>query len=1138
MKSGRFFLLLLIVFCSVKCTTGADGQRQSRPLFTLRSPDVTGVHFSNQLYETTDLNIITYEYMYNGAGVAVGDINGDGLPDIYFSGNMVPGKLYLNKGDFVFEDITDEAGIRTSGQWGTGVSMVDINNDGLLDLYLCFSGPYEAAKRKNKLYINNGNLTFTEQAGFYGLDDDAHTTHAAFLDYDRDGDLDVYLLNNTTDNLGPNIIRPKRVNGEMANTDRLYRNDRGKFTNVSAAAGILHEGYGLGVAVGDINRDDWPDIYVSNDYLSNDLLYINNRDGTFTEQAGASFKHTSYSSMGCDMADYNNDGQPDIVALDMLPPDNTRRKLMVGSYNYNRYRSEMLNGYFPQYIRNTLQLNRGIAPDGSLVFSEIGLLAGIQSTDWSWSPLLQDLDNDGLKDLVITNGYPRDITNMDFASYKAGKMMKGGYNDRVLKELIREVNQIKGAYLPNYVFKNQGDLTFSDRSADWGFTQPSFSYGAAVADLDNDGDLDYITNNSYDTVFIYENHAQQHFDHHFLRLTLKGNAENQGAIGAKVRLFAGAVTQYYEHYPFRGYQSSIEPVVHFGLGGKNLIDSVIVQWPDNNLQTIRNPAPDQVLAVRYKPGDSEKAIDGDLPKTISGNSQKTTLGDSQKIIPDDSQKTNSGDSQKTIPGQAHNRVFLEKNVVSFTHQEAHHSDFLEMPLLPHKHSQEGPGISAGDVNGDSLDDFFIGGASGQPGQLFIQMPDGSFEAGNIPAMNPVQENTGCLFFDADMDGDLDLYVAAGGSEFPAASENYQDRIYRNDGNGNFVYDPTALPEINASTSCVIAADFDKDGDNDLFVGGRVVPGRYPEAPRSFLLENQAGRFVDVTASKAPGLNRYGMITDAKWVDIDGDGWMDLMLCGEWLPVSLFKNEGGNLANQTTQAGLSQTFGWWNSLEAADLDRDGDPDLIAGNLGLNTHYKTSPQQPLSLYTGDYDDNGKPDPIIVHYLQDKQVPVHFRDDLLSWIFPLRKKFPDYESYASANWQDFFPDRQTDPVPIDLFVTSWIENLGSGRFRVHPLPTAAQTAPVYGLLAGDFNCDQHPDLLLTGNSSAANPFDGQYDAFNGLLLLGNGQGNFKPQSFRQSGFFVPGEGRALVRIMGADGKPLVLAAQSNGPLKCFQY
>ena len=1101
MKVRFYFHMLLAIFLSVKCGNSGNkptDQMQGKPLFELLPPESTGIHFSNKLFETTDLNIITYEYLYNGAGVAVGDINQDGLADVYFSGNMSPGKLYLNKGNFSFEDITNKAGISTGDKWGTGVCMVDVNRDGLLDLYLCFSGPFQASMRKNMLYINNGDLTFTEQAKSYGLDDDAHTTHAAFLDYDLDGDLDVYLLNNTTDELGPNIIRPKRVNGEMINTDRLYRNDNDKFTNVSFEAGILKEGYGLGVAVGDVNQDGWPDIYVSNDYLSNDLLYINNHDGTFTDQAQTYFKHTSYSSMGCDMADYNNDGLPDIVALDMLPPDQTRRMLMIGSYNYNRFRSERLNGYYPQYIRNTLQLNQGKAPDQQTVFSEIGLLAGIHSTDWSWAPLLADLDNDGLKDLAVTNGYPRDITNMDFASYRANKMMNGQYNDRILLELIREVNEVKGAYLPNFVFQNQGDLTFKDRSVDWGFTQPSFSHGAAVADLDNDGDLDYITNNAYDKVFVYENKAQQHLSNHFLKLDLKGTPENPGAIGTKVWLFRDSLQQYYEHYPFRGYQSSVEPVVHFGLGKKRQIDSVVIQWPDNHRQTVHNPAPDQLLTVRYKPAkESIKPLSPENPS-----------------------------------------IFKHKKVVTFIHKEAHYSDFNEMPLLPHKHSQEGPGIAVGDVNGDGLDDFFIGGASGQVGGLFIQMQDGSFKAKDIKGITAMEENIGSLLFDADLDGDPDLYVTGGGSEFPLGSESYRDKLYRNSGNGDFIYDPGALPEINSSTCCVIAEDFDKDGDPDLFVGGRLAPGRYPETPRSYLLENREGNFVDVTAEKAPDLAKYGMVTDAKWIDVDQDGWVDLFVVGEWLPISLFKNDKGRLINQTQRVGLSQTVGWWNCLEVGDLDGDGDPDLVAGNLGLNTHYKTSPEKPVSLFVNDYDTNGRLDPILVHYLQDRQVPIHFRDDLLTWVFPLRKRFSDYQSYATANWKDFFPDTKVRPINVHLFTSSWVENLGDGKFSVHQLPLQAQMAPVYGLLVDDFNKDKRPDILLTGNSSAANTFEGQYDAFNGLLLLGEGEGNFTPQSLQQSGFYVPGEGRALVKLIGADGKPLIIAAQSNGPLECFHY
>lgn len=1092
-------LLFAFIFMMFKCQKVSFKQKNAEMLFKLHTAESTGVHFSNLLFETTELNIINFEYLYNGAGVAVGDINGDGLQDLYFSGNMVEGKLYLNKGNFKFEDITTQAGISTKNKWGTGVSMVDINGDGLLDLYLCFSGPYAPERRKNLLYINQGDLTFSEEGASFGLDDAGPTTHAAFFDYDKDGDLDAYLLNNTMGDMGPNIIRPKKIKGEHPNTDQFYRNDGGHFSNVSAEVGILKEGYGLGVALGDVNQDGWTDIYVSNDYLSNDLLYINNQDGTFIDQAEQFFRHTSYSSMGCDLADYNNDSQLDLVAVDMLPPDQTRRKLMMGSINYNRFRSEIKSGYFPQYMRNTLQLNQGLAPDGTLAFSEIGQLAGVHSTDWSWSPLLYDLDNDGWKDLLVTNGYPRDITNLDFASYKANLMMSGQYNEEVMLQLIKEVNQLDGAYLSNYVFQNQGDLTFRNRSEEWGFTQPSYSHGAAVADLDNDGDLDYITNNSYDKVFIYENKAQQLGKSHFIRLHLTGPDVNTGSIGSKIWLYQDSVVQYQELFPFRGYQSTVEPLIHFGLGEKAAVDSLVIQWPNDTRQVIYQPSIDQVLSISY----SAQAVK------------------SKKIM------TSRGST-----------VFETQAFSSFQHQEPHFDDFKIQPLLPHKHSQLGPKISSGDVNGDGLDDFFIGGAFRQSGLVFLQKVDGSFESKKLENGAPTTEDLGNLFFDADQDGDLDLYVTSGSSEFPENSAFYQDRLYINDGAGNFQVDTAALPKIYASTSCVQAADFDQDGDQDLFVGGRISPEDYSKAPRSYLLENRQGKFIDVTLEKAPELVNYGKITAVVWEDFDQDGWEDLVVLGEWLPISIFRNERGQFKNITQIVGLSKTVGWWNSLQAYDLDSDGDTDFIAGNLGWNSPYKTSFERPFSLFVGDFDQNDQSDPILVQYLQDRQVPVHFRDDLFNWIFSLRKKFQNYQSYATANWEDIFPNQATQRFDIHTFATSWIENLGNGKFAMHSLPIQAQVAPIYGVLADDFNADGKPDILLSGNTSAPDPHTGQYDAFNGLLLTGDGKGTFLPLPFQKSGFFAAGEGRDLATLKQANGDQLLLVAQNNDVVLFFTF
>lgn len=1097
MSLRAYFVLIVLIFLLFKCKQAPTDSSSAEMRFELHAPETTGVNFSNLLFEDETLNIINYEYMYNGAGVAVGDINQDGLPDLYFSGNMVEGKLYLNLGDFKFKDITAQSGISTKNKWGTGVSMVDLNGDGWLDLYLCFSGPFAPDRRKNLLYINNGDLTFSEQAEQFGLDDDGPTTQAVFFDYDKDGDLDAYLLNNIISEIGPNIIRPKKNKGTHPSTDHFYRNDKGVFTNISQQAGIQKEGYGLGVALGDVNQDGWTDVYVSNDYLSNDLLYINNQDGTFTDQADQYLRHTSYSSMGCDMADYNNDALLDIIAVDMLPPDQTRRKLMLGSMNYNRYRSELKSGYLPQFMRNTLQLNQGPTLNGTTAFSEIGQLAGIQSTDWSWSPLFCDLDNDGWKDLLITNGYPRDVTNMDFASYKASLMMNGQFDDQILQQLIQAVNEIDGAYLPNYVFQNAGDLTFKDRSEEWGFTQPSFSHGAVVADLDNDGDLDYIINNSYDPVFIYENKAQSATTNHFLRLELQGISGNTSGLGSKVWVYQNDQVQYQEFFPFRGFQSTVEPILHFGLGSQAQVDSVVIQWPDDAQQVVYQPTVDQTLKVNYK----------------TKNKQPSTA--QIALAP----------------------IYSPKPTVNYRHQEPHFADFNAQPLLPHKHSQLGPSLCVGDVNQDGLDDFYVGGAFNQSGRLFLQQPNGQFLGQELEPPAVASEEVGCLFFDKDQDGDLDLYVASGSSEFPEHAPFYQDRLYQNDGKGVFTLDQAGLPNMKTSTGTVVAADFDQDGDEDLFVGGRLSPQNYPQAPKSYLLENRDGQFIDVTMEKAPNLDTYGMVTDAKWVDVDEDGWEDLVVVGEWLPISIFKNKQGFLEDITTSAGLTESIGWWNTLSTADLDQDGDMDFIVGNLGLNSPHKTSTERPFSLFLGDFDKNGKLDPILVHYLQDRQVPVHFRDDLLSWIFPLRKKFRDYKSFASADWNDFFPNQTSERLNSHTFASSWVENLGDGQFKLHALPIQAQFAPVFGLLVEDSNRDGHLDILLSGNTSGTDPQTGPYDAFNGLLLVGDGKGQFTPLRMQESGFYVPKEGRNLAKLNGVDGRQLILVAQNNDSLLIFE-
>ena len=1089
-------LLLLPLLLLTGCQPGNNPDDRPDALLQLLGPEDTGITFSNDLREDEALNILTFEYFYNGAGVGIGDVNNDSLPDLFFTANMTQSRLYLNRGKLRFEDATAQSGINTQGKWATGVSMVDINSDGWLDIHLCFAGPHDASRRANAFYINNGDGTFTDKAPDMGLADTSHSTQAAFLDYDRDGDLDLYLLNNITGRTGPNVIRPKMTRGEHPSTDRLYRNDGGRFVNVSAQAGILQEGYGLGVSICDLNLDGWPDVYVSNDYLSNDLLYLNNRDGTFSDHAGDCFRHTSYSSMGNDVADINNDGLPDLVAVDMLPPDNFRRKLMFASINYDRFRSEIISGYFPQYMRNTLQLHQGLSPEGMPVFSEIGQLAGIHSTDWSWSPLFCDLDNDGWKDLLVTNGYPRDITNLDFAAYKMNTLMQEHYTQGSQHSLLKALEQIEGALLPNYVFKNNRDLSFRDVSAAWGFTQSAFSHGAAVGDLDRDGDLDYVVSNTNQPAFVYENKSSSQG---WLRVGLQGKTGNPGGFGARVEVYAGDKRQVQELQPCRGYQSSVEPVLHFGLGTADRVDSLRVTWPDGASQLLKDIPAAKVLLLEQQQAQA------------AGKQQRKTGG--KPLLAD----------------------ITPASGLAWRHEEPHYADFKVQPLLPHKHSQLGPFLAGGDVNADGLGDFFVGGAFRQVGQLAIQQRDGSFRLKPLESGKNYEEDGGSLFFDADQDGDLDLYVTSGSSEFPEGSPYYQDRLYRNDGKGNFSRDSAALPPMRSSTASVAAGDYDGDGDLDLFVGGRIVPARYTEVPQSYLLENRGGRFEDVADKFNAGLSRAGRVSAALWTDVDGDERLDLLLAGEWMPLTLYKNKGGSFERQE----IPGTAGWWNCLAAGDLDRDGDPDFVGGNLGRNHPYLVSDSTPLRLYSYDFNASGRKEAVMTYYLQGQEVPVHFRNDLLNRLPGLKTRYTDYSSYARADWSSIFQAsvrEQAERIAVSDFSSVWLENR-DGVLLVHALPVEAQLAPVHGILVHDFNADGQADLLLSGNSTASETHTGNYDALNGLLLAGDGKGGFRSLSMVESGFYLPGEGRGLLLLQSAKGGALVVAARNNDFLKVFE-
>ncbi len=1108
---------LLISVLLVACRGSQDGAVSETALFEQLPADQTGIHFANTLRESDSLNIITFEYFYNGGGVGLGDINNDGLVDVFLGGNMTKSRLYLNRGNFTFEDITDKAGIHTGDGWATGISMVDINADGFLDIYVCRAGPYGSEKRANQLYINQKNGIFAEQARPYGLDDTSHTTQAAFLDYDRDGDLDVYLVTNVMEKTGPNIIRPKRNDGSAESTDRLYRNNgNNTFTNVSNEAGILTEGYGLGISVVDVNRDGWPDVYVANDYLSNDHLYINQQNGTFTDQITRYFRHQSYSAMGTDAADIDNDGLVDFITLDMLPEADERRKNMIGLMNYDRHLSELRYGYSPQFMRNTLQHNNGPNPEtGQPTFSEIGRLAGIHRTDWSWSALLADYDNDGFRDLLVTNGYPKDLTNRDFVAYRMAQYQQGSTDNGQLMEAL---NKVPAASVTSYLFRNNaGNLTFTNQSAAWGFTKPAFSNGAAYADLDNDGDLDLVINNIDQEAFVYRNWANQLRKNHYLRIQLHGPKTNPTGFGTTVALFYGGRQQFMEQSPVRGYESTVEPTLHFGLGAATVVDSMRITWPDGKSQRLTSVKANQVLVVNY---------------------------------------TNAVPAQNTRPTAA-KPIFREAPAamgIRYKHTDELYIDFKIQPLLPHLLSQNGPGVAVGDMNGDGRDDFFVGGAFNQSGRVFMQGPHNTFKNSPLTTGQKYEEDMGSLLFDADQDGDLDLYVVSGSNEFDTGSTYYRDRLYINTGTDRtgfptFTLSADALPNSTSSGSTINAADFDRDGDLDLFVGGRLSPGQYPMPTDSYLLRNDAvspagnrtnsPKFTDVTNTVCPSLDKLGMVTSALWTDFDRDGWVDLLVVGEWMPITFLKNKHGKLIDVTNATGLSHTHGWWNSLVAGDFDGDGDTDYVAGNLGLNNEWRTTPDKPVTMLAGDFDKNGTVDPVICQYMGDALCPVHPRDEMASQMNYLRRKFPRYADYANATIADVFSadqQRQAYIAKSETFQSVYLENRGNGQFRLRPLPTPAQLAPVFGMTSGDYDHDGKLDVLLTGNSYATEAITGRYDAFSGLFLTGDGKGNFRPLSTQASGFFVGGDAKGLAELTLSDGQSLLLAAQNNDVLKAF--
>ncbi len=1073
-------------------------QSKQTERFHLLDASQTGIDFSNEIVENDSVNVFQYMNVYTGAGVAVGDINNDGLTDIYFSGNMVSGRLYLNRGNLKFEDITERAGL-LNNSWGTGATMIDIDQDGFLDLYIAVSGGAPQSQRANLLYVNNGDMTFSEKALEYGLADTRQSMHSAFFDYDKDGDLDMYLLvNPAAYEHQVNSSNPRKLDGSSISNDRLYRNDGGKFTDVSLETGILVEGYGLGVGIADINDDTWPDIYISNDFIGNDILYINQGDGTFKDEITSYIGHTSYAGMGNAITDIDNNGKPDIMVLDMRPEDNLRQKMIISSTGYDRFQMMLKAGYQPQYSRNTLQLNLGQGK-----FAEIGNMAGISSTDWSWSSLFGDYDNDGYKDLYVTNGFLRDLGDLDYIHYQGIYDNPLGEREVKKTQKLNSIKELPPAKLNNYLYKNKGDSTFEKVSESWGINHLSCSNGAAYADLDNDGDLDLIVNNVNQPAFIYENTPLEGQPNHYLQINLVGTKGNRQAIGTKIKLTTQQGTQHEQHFLSRGYESSVDPILHFGLGQETEVKRIDIQWPDGQHQFLEGVKADQRITI---------GPEG------AGNHTPIHEADSSPLL---SATQNAIDS-------------------IFQHSEDNVVDFKLQPILPHMHSRNGPGIAVADVNGDQLEDFYVGGAAGQSGALYIQKETGDFQRSEWQT-DTQYEDMGSVFFDANNDGHPDLYIVSGGIQLSQPGV-YQDRLYLNDGKGTFSRSD-ALPEMKASGSTVNAADFDHDGDLDLFVGGRVDPGNYPMPAKSYLLENLANEnaenliFRDIS-DQVTDWDTLSMVTSALWSDYDSDGWVDLIVVGEFMQVEFFHNERGKLVRSTSTTGLQKTEGWWNSINGADFDGDGDTDYIVGNLGKNHKYHASADQPLCIYANDFDKDGNVDPVMCFYNGDENYFAHSRDELISQINAMRSRFKTYRSYAETPFRkSFLPEELENAyvVKSHKFASSYIENLGDGTFEISDLPIDAQMGPIEGIIVRDLDHDGFEDLILTGNSYATEVATGRYDALKGLVLIGNGSGNFETIPLEKSGFINDHDASGLA-LVESDDRYQIIVANNNGPLAVF--
>ena len=1073
--------LLIITLITIVSSCKKDEQKWFRKV----PFETSGITFTNNIKENDQYNMIDYSYLYNGGGVGVGDVNNDGFPDIFFTSNQGTCELYLNKKNLHFENITPKAKVQTKG-WCTGVTFVDINADGFLDIYVCKSGNCPTVERRNLLFVNDGlkdgkwSGTFTEQAEKYGIANEGWSSQAAFFDYDKDGDLDLYVLNATNEDRQPNRIKENReLDGKSNANDAFYRNDKGKFTEIHSQVGIIDDGWGLGLGVGDFNNDGWEDLYISNDFLANDLIYFNNQKGDgssprFLEKSKTLLAHTSHFAMGNDIADFNNDGWQDIIVADMMPTTNQQRKKMAGTLSNDAFEMVLQRGYIPQYMRNTLQLNNG----SGLPFSEIAMMAGVNATDWSWSPLLADFDNDGWKDLFISNGYRHDITDMDFITdnAKLGQQMQLYNADKIIKETAKNQPEYK---TKNRLFRNTRGIAFEDISDKIDKNIPSFTNGAIYADLDNDGDIDLITNNIDEKAEILENISPKK---NYVKINLSEDSQNRFALGAEVITFQKNTTQVFHHSVTKGYLSSKDYSINIGLDKNLQIDSLQIIWTDRTFQTLKKVKANQILNIK-------KALD--LPKYLP---------------------------------QRPEAPFFKTSQFPFQNIEEPYNDFAAEPLLPHRFSTEGPTMTKGDINSDGLEDFFVTGSLYKTGTFFIQKTDGNFTEKSLISPIPIGDGGESLLFDADNDKDLDLYLASGGNEFEVNSNFYQDQIFINDGKGNFKYSPEKLPKMKTPSSCVVASDYDKDGDLDLFVGGRRQIMKYGEAGTSYLLQNSKGFFRDMTP---PELKNIGMVTTALWTDIDEDGWQDLIIAGEFMPIIYVKNEKGKLNKNPTKIAES---GFWNTLAQGDFDNDGDIDFMAGNIGTNNKFGISTKTPYRIYLNDFDGNGYAESIVTYYVEGKEYPATSRDDLMRQLPFLRKKIERYSDYSKATLQDIFDDSQLKKSLVKeiIFTQSvYLENIGDG-FTIAPLPEMAQMSTIKNFWVEDMDKDGSLDVILIGNSYAPEVGTGRLDASLGMMLKGSGKGNFKTISSLSSGINIRGDTRQIINIKNK--KPFLLISKHN--------